>query len=579
MQYKLVGQNNYLMNPIETVLKNRGVEDIYNFLNVTKDMEHDFKLLDNIEKGVDLIFDHLRMDSKIYLQIDTDVDGVTSSVLFYNYIKFIKPNARIQYDIHTNKIHGINSCDVENDVDLVVVIDAGTNDVEEHRKLSSRNKDILIIDHHEVDEDVGLHNILATENLVLVNNQACDYPNKALSGVGVMYKLAQAMDAKLGINKADDYLDLVAMGLVGDLMDTRSLETRYYIMQGIKKITNPLIKAIIKKNDYQIKGHVNIKTIGWNISPFINAVIRFGTQEEKLDMFEAMTEDSEKTIPYKKRGSDFTVHQPLPEAMARISGNIRGKQNRVRDKSVKVIMEMIEEENLDSNKVMIVDVTDKLDKSLTGLVAGQLANVYKRPTLLIRLNKCGKYTGSGRNYNNSPLDDFKELINGTNCFEFARGHASAFGIEILPENLELAKDMLEKHLSDMVFDKKFDVDFIIPYSNLKTSVIKELAEHADIWGKEVSEPFICVEDININVETDILVMGKSENTIKFEVKDIEFIMFKAEDIIEDLRENYAGENISITVVGTCDINEYNGKKTYQVKVQDCNYEKTNKIRF
>src|SRR5205085_11494007 len=115
---------------------------------------------------------------------------------------------------------------IPNDINLVIVPDAGSNQFKEHKQLKERNIDVIVLDHHECNEESG--------DAIVVNSQLSpDYPNKQFSGVGITYKFCKALDDKLGIKHADEYLDLVAIGNVADSQDMRSLETRYFVLKGL----------------------------------------------------------------------------------------------------------------------------------------------------------------------------------------------------------------------------------------------------------------------------------------------------------------------------------------------------------
>lgn len=91
-----------------------------------------------------------------------------------------------------------------------------------------------------------------------------------------------------GDNKADDFLDIVAVGLVGDMMDMRDFETHYLTQKGLSKLQNPFIKGIAEKNKNQIKGVISPIKVAFAIVPFINAITRVGTMEEKQLLFNSM---------------------------------------------------------------------------------------------------------------------------------------------------------------------------------------------------------------------------------------------------------------------------------------------------
>jgi single-stranded-DNA-specific exonuclease len=140
-------------------------------------------------------------------------------------------------------------------------------------------------------------------NACLINNQTCNYPNKCLSGVGVVYKFCSFLDSLLGVSYADEFLDLVAVGEVADMMALNDYENKYLIDTGINNIKNPFINGMVSKNEFYLKGKLDPHGISFCIAPAVNAVARVGSPAERLTMFEAMLEFcAYDMIPSTKRG-------------------------------------------------------------------------------------------------------------------------------------------------------------------------------------------------------------------------------------------------------------------------------------
>ncbi len=569
MQYKLIGsKNDYLINPMQVILNNRGIENIDEFLNVNEKHTYNYSLLKNIDKAINLLLTQLQKNNNICIQVDSDFDGYSSASLLYNYIKLIYPGSNILYRVHTGKEHGVIPSEVPEDVSLVIIPDAGSNQYQEHYDLYQRGIESLVLDHHETEVE--------SKFAVVVNNQMCDYPNKSLSGVGICYKFCQALDDKLNVKYADRFLDLVALGLIGDVMDMRSLETRYYTLEGLKNISNPFIQALFEKQSYSTKGIVNIINSAFYIVPLVNACIRFGSNEEKQNMFKAFIGSNE-TLPYKKRGVKEEIQEPITQAMARICSNIKTRQNNTRDKNLAIIEEKIQEKNLLNNKILIVDVTEILEQTLTGLVATQLANKYKRPTILLRYNeKNGQYGGSARGYDKCIIKDFKQLLLNTRKFGFAEGHSNAFGISITGDNIIEVNDMLNEQLKNVEFEDVFDVDFIIPSSQLNKELVLSIDKYNNIWSHGIEEPLIVFTGINVSVN-DIQIMGEKQNTIKIKYKEIDFIKFSCSE--EEILSVKNGNTVELDIVGKCKSNEWNGNTTAQVVISDFNIKKSRKFVF
>jgi single-stranded-DNA-specific exonuclease len=488
----------------------------------------------------------------------------------YNYIKLIYPESNIIWEVPEGKEHGIDIDKINDDVSLVIIPDAGTNDLKEHKILKDKGIDCIILDHHKVDKK---HSIDA----IIVNNQIGDYPNKQLSGVGVVYKFCQALDDELNVKYADRFLDLLACGNIADVMDLKSLETRYYVLKGLKNISNPFLQALFEKQSYSTKGIINIINCAFYIAPLVNACVRFGTQEEKENMFKAFIGSNE-TMPYKKRGSKEEIQQPITEAMARICTNVKARQNRERDKNLIVLEERIQEKKLLENKILIIDVTNILEKTLTGLVAGQLAEKYKRPVILLRYNEKKKhYGGSARGYDKGVIKDVRQFLLDSNKFLYALGHSNACGIGITFNNIIEVNNIFNEQLKEVVFEDIYNVDFVIPTSSINKDFILDINKYSDIWGGGIDEPLITFTGMII-IADDVSIIGEKQNTIKFTYRDIEFIKFNCnEEQISKIKNT--AKTVIVDVVGRCKANEYKGNISAQVMISDFNVKQTKKFVF
>lgn len=566
MKYELIGKNNYL-EPIKTVLENRGIEDIQSFLSIKKDVVIHWSKLKNIERAIETFLEHVKKKSKFFIQVDADADGITSSAILINYLKMVFKGINIVWRMHEGKEHGVIVNTVPDDVDVVILPDAGSNQISEHKVLKEKGIDVIVLDHHECDSD--------SDCAIIVNSQISPkYLNKTLTGAGIVYKFIQGIDEKLGINKADNYLDLVSIGNIGDMADSRNLETRYYMLKGLEKLNNKMVKALFEKQSYSTKGNVNIVNVQFYIVPLINAAIRTGSKEEKEQMMRAFLETDEQI--YDEEKDEYT---DIYSDTARKLVNIRSRQNRLRDKGVLAIEERIKDRDLLKNKTLIVNVTDLLDKNLTGLVANQISKKYKRPIILIRQkNDSSIYGGSARGYEKGTIKDFKQFLTDTEKFIFCEGHSNAFGVEIEDEKLIEVNDLINEQLKDIEIDIDIhDVDFIVPVKQLNINFIKEIHKHRDLWGQNVEEPLVVIKDIEVNKD-DLVIMGKNKNTLKFKYKGIEFIKFFSD--IEEWRElRRKGERLVIDVIGKCSLNVWRGNETGQIIIEDYEVTEVKKKQF
>jgi single-stranded-DNA-specific exonuclease len=570
---------------LTSLLQHRGVEDPDKLLNLDESCVFDGMLMKNMRTGLELLHKHINNKSKIHVQVDSDTDGNTSAASIIQYIKKVDPTTQITYSLHTGKEHGIIMNRLEGfEIDLLIVPDAGTNDVRESKLLKEKGIDILILDHHEIER--------TNNHAIVINCKDGEYPNGTLSGAGVVYKYCKEYDKAYGYNYADDLLDLVALGNIADSMDLRNPETRYIVLKGINVFGghNLFLREIVKKNEYQIGDKVNITKIGWNVAPYINATIRSGTDEEKLDTFRALlgeVEEKEYTPRKSKNNPDpIPQKQTLQEFMARVVTNIKARQDNIVKKGVAVINEKITEMGLDDNKLLMVDVTEVLGNTYTGLVANKLATQYKRPVILLRQRDDDTYGGSCRNYRLSPIVDFRAFLQELGTFNQLSGHSNAFGFNIHIDQLVPTRDKSNELLKDMVIEDVYKVDYEIPVGRLKKKHIKQVGEWEDIWGNMLDEPLFAITDIVIPI-TEIELKGEKKNMIRFVSKDITFIKrFTNEEeynrmILKQakgLSKKRIGE-VKIDVVGKFKLNSYNDSIYPQIEIVDFNSVENSRFLF
>lgn len=553
---------------METILFNRGIKDIEKYLSLSNDDTHNYSLLSNIKDAVNCFVEHIHKNSNIHLIVDPDVDGNVSAAMIYRYIKNdLEYQGKVTYSIHTQKQHGISSdIDVPNDCNLLIVPDAGTNDVQECKRLRDSNIDILILDHHEIEEE----NAYA----IVVNNQMGDYPNKNLCGAGIVYKFLLALDDELWCSYAEKYIDLVALANISDNMDLREYETRYYVNYGLKHIQSKLFNQLIKQQEYSIKGKVNIINIQFYITPIINALIRIGNQDEKELLFKAFLEQDQE-FQYQKYNSEEIINENIYERVARFCVNAKNRQNSKIKKELRECQEIISATGNYKDKIIFVNATNKVTQTLTGLIAMKLSDKYMRPCLVLRRKKNNdniSYCGSGRNFDYSPISDLKAYLNSLELFDFVQGHKNAFGVSIPNYNVPIAIRKINEGLKQIKFQKEYLVDFILDKEELSVGFIKDIYDMRDIFCQGVKEPFVVIRNVRL-IREDTCFVGKTESTIKYVDFEtgIAFLKFRCNenDELFNRFKNKTDESIGIiNLVGKVTLNVFNSIITPQVIIED-----------
>lgn len=547
-----------------------GIEDIEHYLHTTENDLIPPEVITNIEQGAKMLIKHIAANDKILLQIDDDCDGFTSSALLLNFLNCFFPHhvqSNIKYTVHAGKKHGLLSADVvPEDVRLVVVPDAGSNEYEIHEALAARGVDVLVIDHHKADG--------YSKFACVINNQLDSYPTKSLSGVGMVYKFCRYIDDIMNTDYSNNYLDLVALGITADVMDMRDYETRHLVACGLDNFKNPLIKALYAKTEYSItkSGGLSPYNLAYYIAPLVNATTRVGTQEEKMTLFESMLEfKAYEQIPSTKRGGRGQLESRVEQA-ARNCTNIKNRQGKARDEDLVVMEEKIQKHDLLEHKVLLL-LMEEGTPSIAGLIANKLVAKYHHPTLILfkAKDETGKeiWSGSGRNDTLYGLENFRDFLQQSPYVIFAQGHNSAFGCAIADEYINDFIQESDTRLKDYEFSPVEKVDFILK-SDFNPIMVLDIGALSYVWGQEIGKPKLVIEGLKIT-SSNLAVMGKKEDTVKITLDSgLSLIKFgsTAEEIAA-LTPPAAG-CVTINVLGTCNINNFNNKQFPQIMID--NYE-------
>ena len=568
MEYQLIVPGIPLekeLTAVEQVLANRGIvpANVEHYLHTTDEDILDPKGIMNMQPGVKMLIKHIAQNDKVLIQIDSDCDGYTSAAALINYLNCLFPGFvqnNVYYRIHTGKQHGIILDTVPADVKLVIAPDSSSNDYEEHRTLMERGVDVLVIDHHEADN--------ISEHACIINNQLCDYPTKSLSGVGMVYKFCSYIDELMNVDYADQFLDLVALGMVADMMDLRDFETRHLITRGLENIRNPYFKGMVDKQAYSLKDGISPIGVAFYIAPYVNATIRMGTQEEKLMLFESMLDyRGYELVPSTKRGCKGQQETRVEQA-CRNCTNIKNRQTKARDAALETIEHIIKEKNLLDNKILAIKLdTFAADKNLTGLIANQLMAKYQRPVLLLNKTENG-WEGSGRGYDKSKFDNLREFLKESGLVMYAEGHANALGVGITDEWFNTFIEYSNRELADFDFTPCYKVDFIFNGGDFRGKDIVEIAELKSLWGQGVDEPLIAIEHINVYGGNVTLMSADKNPTLKITLPNgTSLIKFKSSQ--EEYEKLYSEVGcITINVVGKCERNIWNGIVSPQIIIED-----------
>ena len=546
--------------PVEKIAKIRGIKDLNRFLYPTKNEMFDPYLMKNIEEASNRIIRAVKTNERIVVSYDPDADGLTSASTMIRYLKNYTENVDYIYG-ERNDGHGIyemlkvssnpehaernarSQANLEKikECDLLILIDSSSNDTKACQGIAEKlGKEIIVLDHHAIERE--------NPYVLLVNPQqeGCEYPNKQLSGAGVVFKVICVMEDTLGEVDPEYYLDLVAVGMYADVMRIDVLENRYMIMQGLRNINNTGLTRILKGAKADLF-KLNGDSIGFSIAPLINGVARMDNIKLAIDIL--LEDDDAKCKP------------------------IRLKMQKINE-SRKVLQKSIVDQymtKVDQTQKALIVMDEQSSKGFNGIVAQQLTDIYKRPAIVGRLHN-GTISGSFRSFNNfkfkSFLAEFNEGRLPSDGLIEALGHEGAGGIVVSEELLGELQEYINKNLPDLEHEEPtviYDVE-------IEASEVPEYIQAVQAFNLLAGNGFpkVIVRVNNVTVEEQKCI-GKTMETVKISTFDsMELIKFK-------VNEHYASELgyfDSIDVVGQLSVNEFYNFATKvktitnQVMIQD-----------
>lgn len=448
MKYQLINQPNEKYTVKEQILINRGIEEkeLNHYINLTDNDINEPEMLgeDVLFNAATTVWDTLSdPTANICVVVDSDADGYTSAAILLNYLNDLlldEVECRVHYFMHEGKQHGLSDAmDWIFDVNprLVIVPDGGTNNVEELKKLGELGTSVIILDHHLVEEnEFWEQNPKSCGNVkhYLINSQLPHYSNKELSGAGVVYQFCKYIDKIKDLDYANKYLDLVATGLVADMMDLRSVETRRLITKGLvpDNIVNPFVYSLWQKNKFKIGDIPTAWGFTFYVVPLINAITRSGTQDEKDTVFNSMLKyKAFKEVPSTKRGHKPGEKERIVDQAMRICTNVKNRQSKQELQGLELVEHLIEDKDMMQHKVLLFLLEpNQIPAPIRGLIANKIQAKYQRPCCMLTKTidkESGRvsYQGSARGCDRVGVTDFKSICAGTSVCDYTVGRMVA----------------------------------------------------------------------------------------------------------------------------------------------------------
>ena len=591
IRYKLYDDARPELTPLQQVLSNRGipVECQQEWLSAGWESINDWGLLDDdfkLSRGVNMVKGCVERRDNICVVVDSDADGFDSAALLVNYLYKTYPEyakSCISWILHRGKQHGL--ADLVDDilkipsVGLVISPDGASNDREEQQRLNDAGINVLVLDHHECCDDYSTISQVASKgSTIVVNVQISDYPNKALTGAGVVWQFCRAYDelypdAPDHLPHANDFLDLAATGDAGDMADYIEPEIRALMNLGLPQYKNPFLYALAQKNKYTLdkrKG-MNYLSIAFGIVPFINAICRSGTIQEKEMVFEAMLlQCAFEKVESSKRG-EKGVMVPLYQEAVTIADRVKRRQADLEQGAMVSIEEQIKDQKLTKNAIVAVVVDPSVcEAEIVGLAANKVQAKYQHPAMVLRRTKPADsdeeiYSGSLRNYSLCEVKNMKDVCESTGDTVFVAGHQAAAGIAIAASRFDDFIAKTNELYKDVDFTPAYMVDYIWNERTVDPNAILAIGDF-NVYGQNVPECLVAVEHVPVSAaNVTLLGLAKGHPTLKIQCGNISIMKFGSS---EEEYERFIKPNSYLTLVGKCEVNRWMDNVSPQILIED-----------
>ena len=572
-----------LKNPINPnydvatqILTNRGIDenDIQHYLYPTDSDLYAPELLgeDKLKAAVEFIDDTINNQHKTMVVIDCDADGFCSSAILINYLTDLNKDFaanKIKWYLHDDKTHGLKDCfqfAIEHNYTRIFVPDAASNDDEYFKELERNNIKVLVMDHHLIEGEV-----YKSDNVIIINNQLCDYPNKELCGGGVTYKVLKYYDKVKGYKFADHYLDLVALANISDMMSMRSIETHYLAELGILKenLHNPFFYGMVEHNKFKLGDTLSPIKVAFYVTPFINAMCRSGTLEEKDLLFQSMIKIHafDKVISTGRDDKGKETDR-VTEAI-RTAVRVKNRQTKEQDDAVERLEKKIKDEDLLKNKVLLLLVKpeDNINPNVRGLIANKLMAKYQRPCAILTITKDENgnniYAGSMRGYTGTGIEDFKKVCEEADVGATCIGHQNAAGLVFAADKVQDFINNTNEILKNVSSEIIISCDYIFDNSTIDENILMDIGYLNTIWGQDIPEPLIGLKNVKIYPD-NIMVM--KDKHLKLMIGGVPCIKFFATDLIEQLQTEDGC--VTIDAYGKANLNEWGGRQSGQILLDE-----------
>lgn len=526
---------------LANILVNRNIENIDKFLNPTRHDFHDPFLMPDMEKAIQRLNKAIEDKQKIMIFGDYDADGITSITVLKKFLNERGMEVGTYIPNRLNEGYGLNKEAIKKIFDqgytLMITVDCGISGIEEIDYANSLGIETIITDHHEPAE--SLPNAYAVIDAKRKDNK---YPFNQLAGVGVVFKVIQALSIKLGLDEKEylKYLDIVCVGTISDIVPLVD-ENRVIAKLGLKLVEvtkNIGLRILIQSIGFK---EINSTAISFGVAPRINACGRMGHQQEALDLF--LCDDINKAKEIATRLNAFN------------------QERQAKEKAIcKQVVEQIEAGEKD--KTCIILGHEDWHHGIIGIVSSKVTEMYFKPSILICFEG-DEGKGSGRSI--PGFDLHEALMKCSDTIEKFGGHSMAIGITVKKDKFEDFKQEFEEYAKSCNISEIVPVVQIDEEVNLKDICVEDVRslKLLEPFGEANKMPIFLFKNLKIN---SIRALSEGKH-LKLNLKSDSYMIDAIGFNMGELANQYLLDD-KVDVVGSLDINSFNGNENMQITIKD-----------
>jgi len=532
-------------------------KDIECFLKPSFEDAGDPYLFSNMAAAVELIVSHIKAGDRMVVYGDYDADGVTSAACLWETLEALKAKASVYIPDRVSEGYGLNKKAVEEiaagGARLIITVDGGIRNKAEVEAAKAAGVAVIVTDHHIPPEnEADLPDCLIINPAVKKEN----YPFRYLAGVGVAFKLAEALIKRSKLDDADkqklvgNVLDLAAVGTVADCVSLTG-ENRLLVKKGLEELNkrkrvglDELIKAAQLNGDRKLDAW----NIGFQIAPRLNAA---GRMDHANTAFELL------------------ITKDRSEA-AELAGKLNEKNVR-RQAATEEIAAQVEEQVKEEDKIIIGVCPKEINawqEGVIGLVAGRLAEKYYKPCLIITKTEDG-YKGSGRSIPEFNL--IAAIEAASEHLEKYGGHPSACGFSLKEETLDGFRQAMAEAavslLAGVDLRPKLAIEAIVGLKDMSEELAETIERFAP-FGQNNDKPKLLCRGAAV---LDKIFMGADGQHLKLKLKSADSPVISAIGFGQSERWQELEPGCLVDLVAYLEINEFNGKREAQLKIIDIKY--------